>query len=456
MYHLLYHITKNAPASFFSGFIYMFCPYHLARSVGHITLANIQWLPLFILLALKFSEENKLKNAVFLGLSLALVFVSNYYYGIFSYLILAVFFALTVITNKIKITKKLSLYFVASLLISVIIISLFVIPMYQNTIARSSEISQSGPIYEKPIKTLFAGSARPLSYLLPSYMHPVFGNFTRLFVGSPVYGDSKGENSLYLGILPLMLSWIAIKQKSKISRIFLYLFIASVVFSMPPYIKFFKVIIPLPQYFVFKALPMFRTFARFGIYAMLCIAVLAGLGLKELMGRISSKKKRAVMYAMSIAIISFEFLVNPMKYKTDLANPPEVYKWLATQKGDFIICEYPIAGSLDVRTDWLVWQRIHKKRKFEGAFHGAYAGKFRKHISKLQDGNTPRILSWLGVKYAIVHIEDMKKSETVNIVGILPDFGKQRGLKLVEKFEDALVYEVKAKPLKPELGEERQ
>ena len=102
-----------------------------------------------------------------------------------------------------------------------------------------------------------------------------------------------------------------------------------------------------------------------------------------------------------------------------------------------------------MRTDWLIWQRIHKKRKADIAFSGSRAAKIRGHIARLQDKNTPRTLSWLGVKYVIVHLEDMKRSETLDIVGELPDFGKQRGLRSVKTFEDAKVYEVTAKPLEP-------
>jgi len=454
-YHLALYITKNKGISLFSAILYMFCPYHLAHSTGHLTLASIQWLPLPFLFILKFSEMPRFKNSLLVGLSLALVFVSNYYYGVFSYLMLFIFIALIIVIMKIKVTKNFILYSGVSLLISFIVISIFVLPMYKNTMALAAKVPQVSDAYLHSMKYLFSGSAKPLSYLLPSYMHPIFGGFTELFVGSPLYGESRGENSLYLGILPLILSWIAIKRKTRVSRVFLYLFIISVILSMPPYIKLFRLILPLPQFFIFKILPMFRTFARFGIYAMLCVSILAGLGLKKIMEEAGNRTKRSCIYMLSIMIIFLEFFVNPLKYKTDLNNPPEVYKWLAKQKGNFVICEYPLTKDFTMHTGWLIWQRIHKKRKIDGAFTGSKAGKIRKYILRLQDRDTPRILAWLGVKYAIVHKNDMLKSESLDVIGILPDFDRQKGLELIGEFKDIEVYEVTAKPLEINLEKER-
>jgi hypothetical protein len=83
MYHLAFYITKEKRLSFFAALIYTLCPYHMARSVGHITLANIQWLPLFVLSVVSFLDNQTFRRALMAGVSLALVFVTNYYYGIF-------------------------------------------------------------------------------------------------------------------------------------------------------------------------------------------------------------------------------------------------------------------------------------------------------------------------------------------------------------------------------------
>ena len=49
----------------------------------------------------------------------------------------------------------------------------------------------------------------------------------------------------------------------------------------------------------------------------------------------------------------------------------------------------------------------------------------------------------------------MKESESLDIVGILPNFNKQEGLKLVKRFKESNIeiYEVTAKPINPESAE---
>jgi hypothetical protein len=449
MYHLAFYITKERRASFFAALIYMFCPYHLARSVGHLTLANIQWLPLFILSILKFADRGTFKKAVFAGFMLGVVFISNYYYGMFSCLMLFILFFIMAWVKKIKVTRGFMLSVGIVLLIATCIIAVFIIPVYMNTLHPAANNVLLDSVYARSTEPLFTGSARPLSYLLPSYMHPVFGGFTLQRVGSLLYGDSRGENALYLGIFPLLLSWSAIRRKLPMARIFFYLLIASIVLSMPPYIKLFRIIIPLPQYIIFKITPIFRTFARFGIYAALCTSVLAALGLKELLEK-RSQHKKIMIYVVAIAIVMFEFLINPFRYATDLNRPPEAYQWLAQQPGNFVISEYPMNQNELIRSDRLIWQRLHQKGTVDGAFPGSRAAPFKKHILRLQDRKTPRILRWLGVKYVLVHTEEMEKSETLDIVGVVPDFARHPGLSLVKKFDAVDVYEVTARPLQPE------
>ena len=56
MYLLAVYLTRNKWASFIAGLAYAFCPYHFAHA-SHITLANIQWMPLFIYFFLNYIKR---------------------------------------------------------------------------------------------------------------------------------------------------------------------------------------------------------------------------------------------------------------------------------------------------------------------------------------------------------------------------------------------------------------
>ena len=72
-------------------------------------------------------------------------------------------------------------------------------------------------------------------------------------------------------------------------KLFLFITFVGILFSMPPYWNFGIFKIYFPSFFMYKILPMFRAYARFGILVMLSISVLAGIGFMRL---VSTKKNK--------------------------------------------------------------------------------------------------------------------------------------------------------------------
>ena len=64
-YRLAYYVTVDKKASFFSGLVFGFSTYHLARAWGHLNLVSIQWIPFYILFLLKMRKEASLNNVFF-------------------------------------------------------------------------------------------------------------------------------------------------------------------------------------------------------------------------------------------------------------------------------------------------------------------------------------------------------------------------------------------------------
>ena len=183
-----------------------------------------------------------------------------------------------------------------------------------------SKVSAFNP-YRRPFNDLFEQSARPLSYLLPAVVHPVFGKFTEQFIGSSFYGMSFTEHTLYLGWVPLILAFVALRRwrrKGKESKksgtvpfrdspfyrddfyigFFVFLAVAAWLFSQPPWWNIFGFKIYMPSFFMYKILPMFRAYCRFGIVVMLAVAVLAGFGLKFFLERFKSQRTKVAVTAL--------------------------------------------------------------------------------------------------------------------------------------------------------------
>ena len=238
--------------------------------------------------------------------------------------------------------------------------------------------------------------------------------------------------------------------------LFIFTAILGFVFSMPPYINLGLFKVYLPSFFMYKILPAYRAYARFGILVILAISVLAGFGLKYILQKVKTPIKRFISTSFIVCFVLFEFLNIPPFHVTDLSNPPEVYKWISEQRGDFVIAEYPFGeegmGEAQMDYDFLFYQRIHQKPLINGAPIGSKGYGVRKKIANLKNPGTAGILKYLGAKYVIVHLDKYKGYRSTEVIGEVPDFKKQKGLKLIKEFDNAEVYEVIARPIEPKVN----
>jgi len=471
MYVLVFYLTKNKTAAFVSGLIYSLCPYHINKSWEHFGLTFIEFIPLCFYFLLKLRERPNLKNIVLCSLGLVLVAFSDISYcfiiGIFSFLY--VVFLLFYVFKKRHSAKEFFsnlLPFIASGFLSLLLIlPLIVIPYVQGAVLQSSDNLESSGLtqLERPFHYLFSQSATMFSYLVPSWHNPLLGGLARSLEGSVFFGRNFREQTLYLGWVSIFLLCYFFKKRNKTSEIvhsnqkdfaqslFIFIFFASIIFSMPPYwnLLFFKIY--FPSSFIYKIFPIFRAYARFGVLAMVSISVLAGFGFKYLF---YNNKKRRILMAFFTVLILVDFATIPPLRVSSVNQCHPVYSWLAENDDTFAIAEYPI--TLGDRTegyvnlDYLLNQRFHEKALINGASPGTPSYSLKQRIVKLTDPETPGILRSLGAKYVIVHLDEYRQGhikEAVDIIGEIPDFSKAEGLQLEKKIGDAEIYQVIAKPI---------
>jgi hypothetical protein len=490
MFILSFYLTQRWETAFISGLTYGFCPYIFNHAWEHLGLAHIEWMPLYILMLLMLYNKPNYKFAILASFAFSLVINFNGYYayiisiftlGFLSFIILYNWKIKLIVSNyelriyNWKIIRMIMLVFCLTMVIS----SVSIYPIFKTFFLTKTNENIAALGYVRSFSYLFSQSARPLSYLLPSAAHPIFGNFTKTMFGSIFYGRNSIEQTLYLGWTPLIFAFIAFRvwrkrrknkqltvnrEQSTKDNFYIGLFIFSAIFaflfSMPPYANLGIFKIYFPSFFLYKVLPMFRACARFGILVMLCVSVLAGFGLKYILERIKTHQKRFAFTTLITCLILFEFTNIPPFRTFDISKSPEVYIWLSKQKGDFAIVEYPLGetvgpGEADMPYDYLFYQRVHQKKLINGAKIGTYAYKIKQKINKIMSPETPGILKWLGAKYTIIHLDKYKTSEdseAMEIIGEVPDLRKQVGLKFVKKFDDVEVYEVVAIPIEPKIN----
>jgi hypothetical protein len=79
MYLLVNEFVPNRWACFIAGFLYTFSTFHFWHATGQLTLATMQWLPLAAWRAFAFYRRPNWRNAIWMGLALALLPLSDPY-----------------------------------------------------------------------------------------------------------------------------------------------------------------------------------------------------------------------------------------------------------------------------------------------------------------------------------------------------------------------------------------
>ena len=505
MYLLVFYSTKNKAASIFSGIIFTFCPQHFVRSWQHIGLAYFQWMPLYLLTLFRLKETPDFKNYLMATGALLLLasFDTHYFYFM---LITTLLFAIFILFYRIKLIENIkgNLRFIKYLMLAGFSTIVLTLPQYylylEKIFKRMPQQASAWNPFQRNFQDLFIQSAKPLSYILPSTEHPMFGGFTKHFVGSSLWGTSYTEHQLFLGWLPLILAFVAFRRWQKMRKIrnpkseilnkskipnpksqinpntqypnskvniinnsmyedfyigfFIFLAIAAWFFSQPPWWKFGSVRIFMPPFFMYKILPMVRAYCRFGVVVMLAVSVLAGFGLKFILERFKTQKAKILITCLFSGLVLFEFLNFPPFKVIDLTKYPKVYNWLKEQPDEMVIAEYPLdvkGPSKGPSEHYKFYQTIHHKKIINGVIEGTHPHKILQTIMYLSKNDSPKVLKWLGVKYVLVHKELYNKTGLVDVLDDFKNIGNNRGLKFTRNFDDIYVYEVVAEPKEPDI-----
>ncbi|MFA5145040.1 MAG: hypothetical protein WC723_03430 [Candidatus Omnitrophota bacterium] len=407
-------------------------------------------MPLFVFMLLKLNEKRNIKYTILLTISFILVANFDYYYAYFMFLasiLFMVYIFLRERSKSIALIKLLILAFVCALLFILPGIFSILMMFFSHSVEKTIVIKG----YVRPFEDLFSQSARPLSYFLPATVHPVFGKFTEQFIGSSLYGISFTEHTLYLGWVPMILAFVAVRRWRRDRKVqgqspsgtvpsesfyigfFIFLTILAWLFSQPPWWKIGTIKIFMPSYFMYKILPMFRAYCRFGIVLMLAVAVLAGFGLKFILERFKSYKSRISITVLACGLVLFEFWNWPPYKVIDVSKVPAVYYWLEGQHKDVIIAEYPldINGPNEM---YKFYQTVHEKRMINGTIPGTEANRTAKTLANLSQKQTTAKLKEWGVSYVLVHKDGYVRVGLVEDKQEFEKIPQNTDLKLIKRF----------------------
>lgn len=479
MYWLVYRFTGNRMASFVSGLIFAFSPFHLGMATQYPDLASFYWIGFYALSLFRFDENRTYLNAIICAILFAVTSTVHPYFGVFILILTVIFVLLKVIPclryealrgwDPRSVGKNLKLGFIF-LLVAVILALPFYFLAFKEMVKPAT--GQQAALAARPLFELIRFSIKPWNLFLPSADNPIFGRFTSTIILNHLFDSPLYEQSIYLGVIPSILALFALwywrhekdAKKRFAIQFFFVLGVVALLFGLGPYIP----LKPLQYYanythvsgvpkisnitiLLYKVLPLIRHVSRFYLLILLSLGVLAGVGLDYVMKRFPWKDIYKYGLTFTITLLIFlEYLNVPPFHNVDLSSVPEVYQWLAKQPGDFIIVEYPYSQTFAPRSlYYLFYQRIHQKRMVNCAgFLKDDALSWRQKILNIEDPTIHPLLTKLKVKYVIVHTH-LPPRTYPPYQPVLPDDSIRNldiregyGLALAKKFDDAHVYKV--------------
>ncbi|MDW7761418.1 MAG: discoidin domain-containing protein [Acidobacteriota bacterium] len=108
--------------------------------------------------------------------------------------------------------------------------------------------------------------------------------------------------------------------------------------------------------------------ARYTVFIMLGLSVLAGFGLKALVSKFRTTRSRAVLTGCLLVFLNAEYLAVPVRttFIPVGRDIPPTYEWLRNQPGDFAVAEIPFYSAVSAEAIPMYFSLFHGKAIVNG------------------------------------------------------------------------------------------
>lgn len=458
MYFLVRFLTNDRRAAFFGGFLYLIAPYHAYHTMymgGGIS--TVQWMPLYILLLIKFIKITNWRSAGLLVLGAVLVAGTSVHYGLFMVIFTAAFLVGRYVYTKVcqrHIRKTTGLErgtsievdrrkLVISLTVLLVVIAVLLPFVYGGLLTGSPAAEWQalpGPTTRRDFRSAELGAAWPSDYFVP-----LLKNVKQRFeAGDTIESDVRPYRYLYLGLTTILLAalglilalrgdWRKVRGKpkrrgsapegdplesvsspSKDSQAIVGFAVAAMVafaFSLKPFLYIGSARIPMPSSIMRLFAPWFRWYVRFGVVVNICLIVLACFGLRWLLRRI--KKRYGYFLLLVIVIISaVDLVIVPPFRSFDFKDVPPVFDKVASLSEGSALAFYPLVETGPFITSQLMfYQRFFEKPMLNGASEGSDGEALRRSAFNPFNQATPGVLRRYDIEYLVFFNEQYQSKD---------------------------------------------
>lgn len=375
-YLLAKYFTKNIYASYLTGIIFTFSPYHLGHTLGHLNLISIGGIPFYILFLFKLRDTTNLRYAFVAALFLLVsTFLGSFYYT-FILFVFTVLFILYDILLKRKVDFNRKFIYGLALIpaIFVLVSGIVTIPMFYESFSGKHAYT------EMSLNRQIDNSADLINFLLPESDNYFFGKNIKSIEYHFNINLGGAENRVYVGYTVIgLLVFSFYKYRNKMFKHVLWLLLTGtfIILSLGPMLKImgvtsftqYDVGVPLPG-FLIRYLPggtIFQAPSRFAVITYLGLGLLTAFGLKYIIENVNIIRKHKALPIFLMVVLSsliiMEYNMSPYPSRYD-PYVPQIYYQLKDMDNEFSILTLPAHYTIVGR--YMYWSTVSEKPLVDG------------------------------------------------------------------------------------------
>ena len=439
-YMLARYLALSPAGATVAAIAYAFSPFHLAHAAYHPHIAQTQWLPLYLLAVWRCLDLATPRAMALLGAAAMAVTLSSFYGGLIAAAITPVAVAahwLLTPRADARSVRRLVLTAGALLLISAGGIA--------YAAYAADPVLSDRSAFAFPRADLDRYSAKWWSYLMPPVAHPVLGPTARRVWEAAGVDDGLLEQQVSLGwgIVALALVaglWWVIAARDKSAKgstagadrtdaresafarvpILVIVATAALVCSLSPDWASGMFSFVQPSALLYDVVPMFRSYARFGVVVQLMAVLLAGIGVERLW-RAGTLPARVACITL-VALVAAEYAVSPSALSRDVL-PTAAHRWVMQQAAPVLALDCTPGDRESESIRWLTAQRVTSG----------------KPTSDCTEPNLSHKLAATGYTHLLVRRDPAGENQ-------LAQSTASDGLRIAASFHDGRVFAVTAQP----------
>jgi hypothetical protein len=374
--------TSNRAAQYLAGLVFAFAPYRVAHVV-HLELLWTAFLPLALLALYRLLEQPSVRRGIAFGVVVGLQGLCSVYYVVF----LVLWLVPAVLLAPLHIAWRPSRRLAGAFAVAVLASAVLLVP-YMGPYSRARQALGPRPEHD----------LQQFSAVVDDYARVSREN--RLYAPAP--REEEDERSLFVGAVALALSGVAVVWTP--TRV-VWVFVALTAMAVDLSLGVNGVLFPWLR----AVLPIvngFRAPARFAVFALLGVSVLAGIGAARLLSAFRPAVRHGIAATVALAMLA-EYWAAPLTTYQAPLTPARVDAWL-TREPPTIVAAFPLPlpGSLWGYETVFQYHSIFHWQPMVNGYSGYAPPSYLRLVERVQDFPSTRAVEQLreyGVEVVVLY-----------------------------------------------------